>query len=53
MRDAFNMTLLFIAIIYTLMLSVFGGDAVNYLQNIVMYLIPIANTVVFNNNNRR
>ena len=53
MRDTFNIILLFLAIIYTLLLSVFGGDVVNYLQNIVMYLIPIANTVVFNNTKRR
>lgn len=53
MRDIFNILLLTLAIIYTLILSIFGGDEVNYLQNIVMYLIPIANTVVFNNNKRR
>ena len=53
MRDTFNMILLTLAITYTLILSIFGGDAVNYLQNIVMYLIPIANTLVFNNNKRR
>ena len=53
MRDTFNIIFLFLAIIYTLLLSVFGGDVVNYLQNIVMYLIPIANTVVFNNTKRR
>ena len=53
MRDTFNIIFLFLAIIYTLLLSVFGGDVVNYLQNIVMYLIRIANTVVFNNTKRR
>ena len=49
----FNFILLGMAVLYTLLLTIFGGDAVDYLQNIVMYLIPIANTVVLNNNNWR
>ena len=49
----FNFILLGMAVLYTLLLTIFGGDAVDYLQNIVMYLIPIANTIVFKNNNWR
>lgn len=51
--ETFNFILLGMAVLYTLLLTIFGGDAVNYLQNIVMYLFPIANTVVLNNNNGR
>ena len=49
----FNFILLGMAVLYTLLLTVFGGDAVDYLQNIVMYLLPIANTIVFKNKTRR
>ena len=46
--EIFNFILLGMAVLYTLLLTIFGGDAVNHLQNIVMYLVPIANTVVLN-----
>ena len=51
--ETLNFILLGMALLYTLLLTVFGGDAVDYLKNIVMYLFPIANTVVLNNNNGR
>lgn len=44
----FNFILLGVAVLYTLLLTVFGGEAVDHLKNIAMYLFPIANTVVLN-----
>ena len=44
----FNFILLGMAVLYTSLLTIFGGDAVDHLKNIAMYLIPIANTVVLN-----
>ena len=44
----FNFILLGMAVLYTLLLTIFGGDTMDYLKNIVMYLFPIANTVVLN-----
>ena len=48
-----NITLLGMAVIYTLMLTLFGGDVINYLQNIVMYLFPITNKIILDDKTGR